>query len=74
MASGGMGDVLTGICAALMGRGKTTFDAARLGAWLCGRAAEIAIFDQGRSEESLTAMDLPEYFGEAFSDFRMQCF
>jgi NAD(P)H-hydrate epimerase len=74
MAGGGMGDVLTGVCAALLGQQKSPFDTARLGAWLCGRAAEIALFENGRSEESLAAMDLPTYFGAAFRDLRMQCF
>jgi NAD(P)H-hydrate epimerase len=39
MATGGMGDVLTGVCAALLGAKLRPNDAARLGAWLCGRAA-----------------------------------
>src|SRR5207249_4167262 len=42
MASGGMGDILTGVCAGLAGQGLSLYDAARLGAWICGRAAEIA--------------------------------
>ena len=42
MATGGMGDVLTGVCAGLLGQGLSLYDAARVGAWLCGRAAEIA--------------------------------
>src|SRR5204863_906109 len=45
MATGGMGDVLTGVCAGLVGQGLSLYDAARVGAWLCGRAAEIAIFN-----------------------------
>ncbi|MEY2584197.1 MAG: ADP-dependent NAD(P)H-hydrate dehydratase / NAD(P)H-hydrate epimerase, partial [Verrucomicrobiota bacterium] len=40
MATGGMGDVLTGVCAALIGQGLSLYDAARIGAWGCGRAAE----------------------------------
>lgn len=40
MASGGMGDVLTGIIAALLGQNFTAFDAARLGVWLHGQAAD----------------------------------
>ena len=47
MASGGMGDVLTGVCAALAPqmREKNLFQSAVLGAWLCGRSAEIAVFE-----------------------------
>ncbi|MBA2744563.1 MAG: NAD(P)H-hydrate dehydratase, partial [Chthoniobacterales bacterium] len=43
MATGGMGDVLTGVCAALIAQHLSPYDAARVGAWVCGRAAEIAI-------------------------------
>src|SRR5438132_3509016 len=34
MASGGMGDILTGVCAGLLGQGLSVYDAARLGAWV----------------------------------------
>src|SRR2546423_9045570 len=44
MATGGMGYVLTGVCAALIGQDLSLYDAARVGAWACGRAAEVAIF------------------------------
>ena len=70
MASGGMGDVLTGVCAGLAGHGLSFYDAARLGAWVCGRAAEIAIFRHGASEESLLARDVLDHLGEAFNDLR----
>ena len=40
MASGGQGDVLSGVIGALLGQGLSGPDAAALGAWLCGRAAE----------------------------------
>ena len=74
MATGGMGDVLTGICAALLAQGLAPFDAARLGAWLHGRAAEIAIFHGTRSDESLTATDLFDVLGTAFKQLRTGCF
>ncbi len=70
MASGGMGDLLTGACAALAAGGLPLFDAARLGAWVCGRAAETAIANGWRSIESLAASDLPEFFGTAFAEVR----
>lgn len=70
MATGGMGDVLTGVCAALIGQKLSPYDAARLGAWLCGRAAEMAIFCGNVSEESLLPRDLLDHLGFAFNDLR----
>ena len=74
MAVGGMGDVLTGVIAALIGQRVRPFDAARLGAWLCGRAGEIAISHGGESEESLTPLRMLDFLGAAFGDLRAGCF
>jgi ADP-dependent NAD(P)H-hydrate dehydratase / NAD(P)H-hydrate epimerase len=68
MATGGMGDVLTGVCAALIGQGLSLYDAARVGAWACGRAAEIAIFEKGESEQSLLPRDVLDNLGPAFRE------
>jgi NAD(P)H-hydrate epimerase len=68
MATGGMGDILTGVCAGLLGQGLSLYDAARLGAWLCGRAAEIAIFNGNQSEQSLLPRDILDHLGEAFNE------
>ena len=68
MATGGMGDVLTGVCAGLIGQGLSLYDAARVGAWICGRAAEIAIFENGASEQSLLPRDVLDHLGAAFGD------
>jgi NAD(P)H-hydrate epimerase len=70
MATGGMGDVLTGVCSALIGQKLSPYDVARLGAWVCGRAAEIAIFNHAASEESLLPRDVLENLGAAFNDLR----
>ena len=70
MASGGMGDVLTGVCAGLLGQKLTPYDAARLGAWICGRAAEIAIFNGHASQQSLLASDVLDHLSEAFTDLQ----
>jgi ADP-dependent NAD(P)H-hydrate dehydratase / NAD(P)H-hydrate epimerase len=68
MATGGMGDVLTGVCAALVGQGLSLYDAARVGAWACGRAAAIAISDCGESEQSLLPRDVTKNLGAAFGE------
>jgi NAD(P)H-hydrate epimerase len=68
MATGGMGDVLTGICAGLIGQGIPLYDAARVGAWLCGRSAELAIFHGGASVQSLLPSDVLENLGWAFKE------
>ena len=59
MATGGTGDVLTGIIAALLGQGMTPFDAARFGVYLHGLAGDLAARKQG--EVSLVAGDLVEF-------------
>jgi len=68
MATGGMGDVLTGVCAGLLGQGLSFYDAARVGAWLCGRAAEIAIFNGNQTEQSLLPRDVLDHLGHAFRE------
>ena len=68
MATGGMGDVLTGVCAGLLGQGLSPYDAARIGAWLCGRAAEIAVFNGNHSEQSLLPRDIVDHLGDAFKE------
>lgn len=70
MASGGMGDVLTGVCAALLARGLSPQTAGLLGAWLCGRSAEAAVSSGRRSEESLLASDVADGLGAAFTALR----
>jgi NAD(P)H-hydrate epimerase len=42
MASGGMGDILTGVIAALRAQGLSPIDAARLGVWLHASAGDAA--------------------------------
>lgn len=70
MGSGGMGDVLTGVLAALIGGAHSPRDAAMLGAWICGRAAEIAIFKGGDSQESLSASSVIDHLGAACNSLR----
>jgi NAD(P)H-hydrate epimerase len=65
MATAGSGDVLTGILLALAANGYTSREAAILGVWLHGMAAQEAIAGR-QSVESLTAGDIVEHLGAAF--------
>ncbi|HLD13638.1 MAG TPA: NAD(P)H-hydrate dehydratase, partial [Burkholderiales bacterium] len=56
MATAGMGDVLTGIIAALLAQGLAPRDAERLGVWLHARAGDDAAAQSG--EIGLLASDL----------------
>jgi NAD(P)H-hydrate epimerase len=64
MATGGTGDVLTGLIAALLGQGLDRFAAAVLGVHLHGLAGDLARDDLG--EVSLLATDLLAYLPRAF--------
>jgi NAD(P)H-hydrate epimerase len=74
MAVGGMGDALTGVISALIGQRVRPFDAARIGAWLCGRASEAAIYEGGETEETLTPTRMLDFLSHAFRDLRAQSF
>ena len=56
LASGGSGDVLTGLIGGLLAQGMDGFSAATLGAWLHGRAAELVADYQGTA--GMAASDL----------------
>src|SRR5437667_82405 len=64
MASGGTGDVLTGIIGALLARGIDAAHAALAGVYLHGLAGDVAAERVG--EEALIAGDVIEALGEAF--------
>jgi ADP-dependent NAD(P)H-hydrate dehydratase len=63
MATGGTGDVLTGIITALICQGLAPFDAAVLGAHVHGLAGDIAAYELG--QVSLIASDLLQYLPKA---------
>jgi NAD(P)H-hydrate epimerase len=63
MASGGSGDILTGLTAALLGQGLEPFDAACLAVWAHGLAGDIAAEMLG--EVSLMGWDLLDALPEA---------
>ena len=58
MASGGCGDVLTGMIAGLLGQRLSLFDAARLGVYLHGLAGDMSAKERG--EIGLLASDLAD--------------
>lgn len=64
MATGGTGDVLTGLVAALLCQKLSPFDAARLGVYLHGLAGDLAAEEFGQI--SLIASDLVRFLPAAF--------
>ena len=64
LAKGGSGDILSGMITALLAQGYAPFIAAKIGVYLHGVAADIAIKEQ--SLESLLASDVVEKIGSAF--------
>lgn len=66
MATGGTGDVLTGLIAALLAQGMEPLEAAWFGAWTHGLAGDLAALERG--EISLVAGDLIEWLPRALQD------
>ena len=64
MATGGQGDLLSGVLGACLAGGQDLLSAACQGAWLIGRAAELALLG-GESERSLTPDDVARHLGRA---------
>ncbi len=64
MATGGSGDVLTGIITGLIARGLKPFDAMIAGVYLHGLSGDLA--KESLGEESMTAQDLIDNLGQSF--------
>lgn len=64
MATGGSGDVLTGILTSLLAQGYSSIEASILGVYLHGLAGDLAANEVG--EESLVASDIISFLGKAF--------
>lgn len=69
LATAGTGDVLTGVIAGLIAQKVNPFEAAILGVYLHGLAADYAAEELGR--RSLIATDLLDYLPEAFCEHEM---
>lgn len=70
MASGGCGDVLTGIIAGLLGQHLSLFDAACLGVYLHGLAGDLVAGERG--EIGLIASDLLDRIPQAIRQYQQQ--
>lgn len=68
MATGGSGDVLTGIILGLLAQNYTPFEASIIGTYIHGLAGDFAMDTQ--SYESLIASDIIEHLGKAFQTLR----
>lgn len=68
MATGGMGDVLAGLCGGLMAQGLDLCEAGRLAAWWHGAAADEALAEQ--SYETLLPRHVIKYLGKAMLKLR----
>jgi len=69
MAKGGVGDVLSGILSALVGRGFEVEYALKLGVFIHGLAGEVA--EREKHTESVRALDLVEYLPNAYRSLEM---
>lgn len=70
MATGGTGDVLAGLIAGLVAQGTGPFDAARAGAFVHGRAGDLAAYR--KCQISLTAGDLVAELPFAFRELSLR--
>ncbi len=64
MATGGSGDVLTGIITSLLAQGYTSLDAAILGVYIHGYAGDLAA--KSKSQPGMLPSDIIEYIGKAY--------
>lgn len=72
LATGGSGDVLTGIITGLIAQGYSSLEASLLGVFLHGRSANIAIkIEKSESEESFSAGDIIRFLGKAFLELKI---
>ena len=70
LAKGGSGDALTGMITSFLAQGYTTLEAAKLGVYLHGLAADITL--QTQSEESMLITDVIDNIGLAFKSLNSE--
>ena len=71
LSTGGSGDTLSGMIGGLLVQGLSPIDAARLGVWLGGHAADLILAERG-CEEGLTPTMLSAHLGAALVSLRAQ--
>ena len=71
LSTGGSGDTLSGVLGGLLAQGLSPLDAARLGVWLHGHAADLVLAERG-CEEGLTPTMLSAHLGAALVSLRAQ--
>ena len=71
LSTGGSGDTLSGILGGLLAQGFAPLDAARLGVWLHGHAADLVLAERG-CEEGLTPTMLSRHLGAALVSLRRE--
>ena len=69
LATGGSGDVLTGLMVGLLAQGMSAFEAAVLAVHVHGRAADLAICSLSR--RGLIASDLPEFIARVWAELEL---
>ena len=69
MATGGSGDVLTGMLAGLLAQNYSPLDAAIIGVYLHGLSGDLAAKKRGM--ESLLASDIIDHIGDAYQSLQV---
>ncbi|OCK50327.1 bifunctional ADP-dependent (S)-NAD(P)H-hydrate dehydratase/NAD(P)H-hydrate epimerase [Chryseobacterium sp. CBo1] len=70
LAKGGSGDILTGIITSLLAQKYSSEDAAILGVWLHGKAADLAA--EKHSKEAMQPTDVIDEIGNVFLDLNQK--